>query len=191
MALTLRVLAATLMFVVLLLPQGRASADEKGSSQGARFERVPALSGLGPAAASSALISGEQVSLDEGGSCGESEESEELVIDCGAQLDRNYDEPVVIGLLRELGLEMDREACDQLLRDIYAELSCEGRGPDCGQLHSGAPPAPGPKLGMGSASAQSTFSELELGADQGRRRALERARPLRSRSLPPPVPPPQ
>lgn len=178
------------MFAALLLPQGRASAAEKVSSQGARAERVAAVSGMAPAAASSALVSLDQVSLDEGGSCGENEEPE-LVIDCGAQLDRSYDEPMVIGLLRELGLEMDREACDELLRDIYADLSCEGRGPDCGQLHSGAPPAPGPKLGMGSASAQSTFTELELGADQGRRRALERGRPLRSRSFQPPVPPPQ
>lgn len=172
-ALTLRALAAMLMLVALLLPQGKAEASVAVS-------KTRALAG--PATA------------EEGGSCGESEEhadGAQVWVDCGAQRRASIDEPILVSLMRQLGVEMERDTCEELLRDIYSELSCEGRGPDCGQLDAGTPPPPSPKLAAGSSSAQSRIFSLELGEDAGRDALAVVARPLSSRDLQPPVPPPR
>lgn len=160
-----------LMLAVLLLPQREAAASPE--------QRAPA--------------SAYAFDADEGGSCGESEEpeSETKIVDCGAQREARFDEPILISLMRQIGIEMDHQSCEALLRDIYAELSCEGRGPDCGQLSNGMPPGPGPKLAAGSSSARSTLSSLELGEDAGRDALASAVRPLSSRDLQPPVPPPR
>ena len=174
MALTLRTLAAMLMLVALLLPQGKAEASVEAVSKAREL--------VGPMVA------------EEGGSCGESEEHADgtkVRVDCGAQRRATIDEPLLVSLMRQLGVEMERDTCEELLRDIYSELSCEGRGPDCGQLDAGTPPPPSPKLAAGSSSAHSTISSLELGEDAGRDALAATARPLSSRDLQPPVPPPR
>lgn len=130
-------------------------------------------------------------SFEEGGSCGDTEEATSVFVDCGAQQALTFDEPMLVSLMRKLGFEMDKRECEDLLRDIYAELSCEGRGPDCGQLGRGMPPGPAPKLAAGSSSAQSSMLAPGVCPDSSCGMLAERARPLSSRERQPPVPPPR
>jgi hypothetical protein len=125
----------------------------------------------------------------DGGACGEAEEAEQ--VDCAALLERTPTEPVIVTLMRELGVHMSERACTELMTDVWADESCQAQGRDCGKMNSGAPPRPAPKLAS-SATGRSCEAALDLDADAARRlaRRVELRAPA-SRDLQPPVPPPR
>lgn len=169
-ALALRLLGSILILAGLLIPRGSAQAAGLGSGQAV------------PAAQAAA-------SLDEGGSCGETED--EAIVDCGAGLDRAFDEPFTIKLLRDLDVRMNSRQCTDLLLDIWSQEICAGEGRDCGKMNSSAPPGPGPKLASGSSSAQSGWATLDLGEPSARGLGSAEIRAPISRDIEPPVPPPK
>ena len=162
MATTLRLLAAAFVLVALLVPRGRAEA-------------APTQ----PEAA---------VSTEGGGSCGEAEEV--VTVECGVDLQRSFDEPLAITLLREARPELSEEMCRDLLADFWAEQACIGRGPDCGEMNAAAPPA-APKLASSSGSAHVIWASLDLGEARARGLLAYAEQPLSSCDLQPPVPPPR
>lgn len=161
---TLRLLAAAFVLVALLIPRARAESAPIDL-------RAP-------------------ISTEGGGSCGETEEV--ATVTCGAELARSFGEPMAISLLRRVGIELSEQLCRELLDDIWAEqTTCAGRGPDCGEMNTAAVPSPAPKLASSSTSAQVIWASLELGQAAARGLLVTDERPLASRDLPPPVPPPR
>jgi hypothetical protein len=178
LAIALRVLGAALILAALLFPRAEAQA---------------AQTPIATRAAPHALAADDD---DDGGECGEHQQVES--IDCGDKLtsvDPRPDEPFAIALLRTVELhtlKMSERACTELLTDIWSQESCQAQGRECGKIHTGAPPGPGPKLASSSSSAQSIWAGLGLcGANA---RPLARSTNVRgpsSRDLEPPVPPPR
>jgi hypothetical protein len=127
----------------------------------------------------------------EADACGEDEEFEEL-IDCGADLVAELDEPYAITVLRKTEVRTTREQCEELLADIWARQTCTAGGRECGKLLPGAMPSPGPKLATGSSSGQTFASFADLDdADVRRLGFAAESRMPKSRDLLPPVPPPK
>lgn len=176
----LRVLGVLTVLVLLALPKGGAAA---APTAGARdlvgltgHAGGPHLAGAGHA--------------DEDGACEEVEPQE--LLECGAQYDDMLDQPIVLSLLRALGVRMTADTCEELLADLWADQVCEVGSLDCGKLNAGAPPGPPIKLVSSSASGHANRS-LAM-PDIGASTKLAFADPTRafdSRDLQPPVPPPR
>jgi hypothetical protein len=133
-----------------------------------------------------------QVHEDEGGACGEDEESYEELIDCGSDLEARLDEPWAIALLRTTEVRMTAHQCEELLADIWSQQSCSASGRECGKLNAGGVQPSG--LEIASSSASGHVSLVVHGIDAAVARRLGRPadeRMPKLRDLLPPVPPPK
>jgi hypothetical protein len=134
---------------------------------------------------------GVEETLDESGECGTVEEQEELV-DCGAWARPHLDEPGLITMLRAVVVRVTRHQCVDILSDIWADERCQAEGRECGKMLPHAPPPPAPKLASASAFGESRWASHEIDPEAGRRLGPRaEPRPLASRDLRPPVPPPR
>lgn len=175
-------LVGAVVLLALLLPRSEASAA------GVEPAQLP-LAGVGAEAgdAGEELVSSEDDCAE-----GQSQQEQELV-ECAARYEPTLDEPVLVALMRDLGVEMSAAECDELLRELWSEQSCAGRGRDCGKINTGAPPAPGPRFASSSSSARAAWANLELGGPRsgGLSAWAEASEEFRSRDLQPPLPPPK
>jgi hypothetical protein len=127
---------------------------------------------------------------DEDGACEQLEPQE--LLECGGQYDDMLDQPLVLSLLRALGVRLTADACDELLADLWAQQICEAGSLECGKMNAGAPPAPPIKLVSSSASGHSSWADRPgLDAAAKRLAFADPARAFDSRDLQPPVPPPR
>jgi hypothetical protein len=127
---------------------------------------------------------------DEDGACEEIEPQE--LLECGAQYDDMLDQPLVLSLLRALGVRLSADACDELLADLWAQQICEAGSLECRKMNAGAPPGPPTKLVSGSASGHASWADRPgLDASASRLAFADQARTFDSRDLQPPVPPPR
>ena len=133
-----------------------------------------------------------QVHEDEGGACGEDEESFEELIDCGADLEARLDEPWAIALLRTTEVRMTARQCEELLADIWSQQSCSASGRECGKLNAGGVQPSGLEIVSSSASGHVALAAHGLDAAAARRlgRPADERMP-KLRDLLPPVPPPK
>jgi hypothetical protein len=129
---------------------------------------------------------------DEDGACEEVEPQE--LLECGSQYDDMLDQPIVLSLLRALGVRLTADACDELLADLWAKEVCEIGSLDCGRMNQGAPPGRPLELISGSSSGHSSWAHslamptLDM---SGMSAFADRASAFDSRDLQPPVPPPR
>jgi hypothetical protein len=160
------------VFAMLALPRGEATAAAPASAAGVR---VPAMNDL---------------HADEDGACEEVEPQE--LLECGAQYDDMLDQPIVLTLLRALGVTLTADVCDELLADVWTQQICEAGSIECGKLNAGAPPGPPMKLLWGSTSGHSSWASSGLPSLGASKLAFaDRTRAFDSRDLQPPVPPPR
>lgn len=165
----LRLLGALAVLVLLALPKGEAAAAPNPS---ARDKAPVAHPG------------------DEEGACEEIEPEE--ILECGAQFEPTLDEPLVISLMRSLGVRTTKDRCEELLADVWAQQVCTATSRECGKMNAGAPPAPPHEWVSSSATGHSSWSNLDVTAEAVRRLAFaDRTRNFDSRDLQPPVPPPR
>jgi hypothetical protein len=131
-----------------------------------------------------------EVGDEDGGACSEDEADE--LIDCGAGLDRRFDEPLAITLLRSTVVRTTKQRCEELLLDIWSRETCSVQGRDCGKLLPRAPASPGPKLASSSTSASASMAGFELDGPSARRLGPPSDDRLpKLPDLQPPVPPPK
>jgi hypothetical protein len=170
----LRMVGILTVFVMLALPKGEAAAS---APAGRVLDRELALGGS-------------ELHADEDGACEEIEPQE--LLECGAQYDDMLDQPLVLSLLRTLGIRLTADTCSELLSDLWAQQICEVGSIDCGKMNAGAPPGPPSKLLAGSASGHSSWATSGVPDTSSTRLALgDRTRAFDSRDLQPPVPPPR
>jgi hypothetical protein len=129
---------------------------------------------------------------DEGGACGDDEETFEELIDCGADLEVRLDEPWAIALLRTTEVRMTAQQCQELLTDIWSQQSCSASGRDCGKVLAGGVQTSGFELVSSSASGHVSLAAHGLAGASSRRlgRPTDERIP-RLHDLLPPVPPPR
>jgi hypothetical protein len=177
----LRMLGVVTVLLLLALPKGEAAAASGPAA------RELALGGL----ALGGLASGHGAThADEDGACEEVEPQE--LLECGAQYDDMLDQPIVLSLLRELGIRLTAATCQELLEDVWAQQVCEAGSIECGKMNAGAPPGPPLEWVSSSASGHSSWASSELsGASSSKLAFADRARAFDSRELQPPVPPPR
>jgi hypothetical protein len=177
----LRVLGVLTLFVMLVLPRGEAAAAPTPVARD--------LAALGDRATLGERAGGH---ANEDGACEEIEPQE--LLECGAQYDDMLDQPIVLSLLRALGVRISADACDELLADLWAQQVCEAGSLECGKLNAGALPGPPSKLVSGSASGHSSLANsLSMRGMPGMCLSAfaDRACAFDSRDLQPPVPPPR
>jgi hypothetical protein len=172
------------ILVLLGLPKGEAAAAPAPVARDLiAQDRVIAAGHLGHLVAAGA---------DDDGACEEVDEPQEL-LECGAQYDDMLDQPIVLSLLRALGVRITAEACDELLADLWSQQVCEAGSLECGKMNAGAPPGPPSKLVWSSASGHTSWaSSFMPGSGSKAKLAFaDRTRAFDSRDLQPPVPPPR
>lgn len=176
----LRMLGVLGILLVLVLPRGEAAAAP-----------TPVAQDLGASDRAQQLAAGAHV--DEDGACEEVDEPQEL-LECGEQYDDMLDQPIVLSLLRALGVRITEEACDELLADLWSQQVCEAGSLDCGKMNALPLPGPPSKLVWGSASGHASWASSFGMPDAGSSAKLafaDRTRSFDSRDLQPPVPPPR
>lgn len=168
----LRMLGVLSVLLLLALPKGEVAAAPS------------------PVARDLALANLAGSHADEDGACEEIEPQE--LLECGAQYDDMLDQPIVLSLLRALGVRITEDACHDLLADLWSEQVCEVGSLDCGRMNAGAPPGAPIELVWSSASGHSSWANQPgIGAPQRRLAFGQRRLAFDSRDLQPPVPPPR
>jgi hypothetical protein len=170
----LRMLGVLTVLVLLALPRGEAAAAP-----------TPVARDL------AARDLGTSIHTDEDGACEEIEPQE--LLECGAQYDDMLDQPIVLSLLRALGVRLSADTCNELLADLWAEQICEVGSLDCGKMNAAGPPGPPLEMVSGSSSGHSSWASSSLSAMSGKGLSAfaDQTVAFGSRDLQPPVPPPR
>lgn len=169
----LRMLGAMAVLLLLALPRGEVAAAPAASASALSF-------GLGLAVGHA----------DEDGACEEIEPQE--LLECGAQYDDMLDQPIVLSLLRALGVRLTADVCTELLADLWADQVCEVGSLECGRMNAAAPPDVPLELVSSSSSGHSSWASSGVpGMGAAKLAFADRVPAFDSRDLQPPVPPPR
>lgn len=170
------------VLVLLALPWGQAAAA---------WGQAPAAAAPIPGAWGARDLAGIPSHIDEDGACEEIEPQE--LLECGAQYDDMLDQPIVLSLLRALGVRLTADTCNELLADLWAKQICEIGSLDCGRMNAGGPPGPPLELVSGSSSGHSSWAQPSNSAMSGTGLSAfaDQTIAFDSRELQPPVPPPR